>query len=292
MKIRRGVPSEAVKQGHKLFVEGQHQDGIDVTVLRALVPSLTVEPLGKSLSIHSAADALHPFHPSYWFIRDRDDLDDAFVEGTWAGFPDPERKNLIVWRRKELENYFLEPTWLILSQYLKPKFTQMRVEELLVENARRRLYLEAANRTLLSARNQIKRSSGGLLKESLTRGLKRAEVLECLLSSPQLKALREVTGVALNEQTLSAVFDGEVSLLSGDAEPLTWGQGRWRELMAGKPLFNDLFNRCFDFPKSATRAEQLRLFAQDLLEHHQADMPDDFRALKAMLEAGTQRSHT
>ena len=117
--VRAGVGADAVRfdARHVLFVEGGGAEAIDPTVLRALLGSLLrIEPLGASFSVTSAAEALHPFHPDYYFLIDRDHHDDDFVERSWANFPDAGSQNLLVWRKREIENYFLDsPSRLTLS---------------------------------------------------------------------------------------------------------------------------------------------------------------------------------
>lgn len=73
-----------------------------------------------SFSVRSVATALRQFHPEYWFVIDRDDWDDTAVEASWQRFPDPAHDNLLIWRKKELESYFLEPDWACRSRYLMP----------------------------------------------------------------------------------------------------------------------------------------------------------------------------
>ncbi len=93
------------RAGHVLFVEGSGRNALDPKVLKELRDlDIRVEPLGASFHVSSVAEALHEYHPTYYFLVDRDHHDDAFVEASWTNFPDPEKKNLLVWPRRELEN--------------------------------------------------------------------------------------------------------------------------------------------------------------------------------------------
>lgn len=122
INVTTGIRAEEVRlQGqHVLFVEGRDKDSVDPKVLNTLFSGgLRIEPLGPSFSVRSVAEALHPHHPTYYFLIDRDHHEHDFVEGCWKNFPDPDTNNLLVWRRREIENYFLEPRYLVQSKYCR-----------------------------------------------------------------------------------------------------------------------------------------------------------------------------
>ncbi len=106
--VKKGPRPEEIRQSarHTLFVEGRSPDSIDPIVLQELFKGLSVrvEPLGPSYHIKSAAEALYRQHPDYYFLIDRDHYYDDFVEKCWRNFPDPDTNNLLVWRKRELEN--------------------------------------------------------------------------------------------------------------------------------------------------------------------------------------------
>ena len=271
LTVRTGATSQEVLQGaqHILFVEGT-KDGLDVTVLHELLtPKLRVEPLGASFSVRSVATALHEFHPEYWFVIDRDDWDDATVDASWGGFPDPAKDNLLIWRRKELENHFLEPAWVCNSKYFKPGKTSVDLGLWLAVEASKVLWLEAANRVLIAKRNRVKRSPGSLLKQGDLYGCSRDQVVEKLVSSPLLQDLATTAKKELAKQRVRLDFDKEVEVLSGGNTPLTWGHGPDNSKGGNARLSG----------RSAQRA-----VAVDLLRSHQDTMPQDFSALKQMLD--------
>lgn len=291
--IQTGVPSRSVLQGarHVLFVEG-NQDGLDVTVLRELLkPSLRVEPLGPCFSIRSAAAALYPHHPEYWFIIDRDDWKEDAVEKSWKNFPDPTTNNLLIWRRKELESYFLEPSWACNSQYLKTDAEQGNLESWLANKADSILWLEAANRVIISLRYKIKQSEARLLKLQEVSGCTRSLVADKLVASSAVANLRKAVSTNLSDSAIRAAFDEECELLSGGTVPLTWGIGRWRNLMSAKSLFRAMVNEWFRVPNQrdggqtrlSGRAAE-KTVASDLLRYHQDKMPADFVELKRIFD--------
>jgi hypothetical protein len=294
--VRTGVASQEVLQGaqHVLFVEGT-KEGLDVTVLHELVmPKLRVEPLGPSFSVRSVATALHQFHPQYWFVIDRDDWDDAVVNASWANFPDPTKDNLLIWRRKELESYFLEPVWACNSRYTKPVTTPVALQSWLAAEANKVLLLEAANRVLIAKRNRIKGCTGNLLAVKDVQGCTRDQVVEKLVASPLLASFASTTTSELAELQVRTAFEDEVAKLSGGIDPLAWDQGRWRDLISAKPLFRSMVNQWFEVPDQSkggkarlTGRDAVRAVAVDLLKNHQDTMPADFSELKRILDEVT-----
>ena len=102
------------------------------------VASFRIEPLGASFSVTSVAQALHPFHPNYYFLIDRDHHDDDFVERCWRNFPNEDELNLIGFGGEEkLENYFLEPSYLAHSKYIVADVDRLR--EGILERAQREI---------------------------------------------------------------------------------------------------------------------------------------------------------
>ena len=295
--VRTGASSQEVLQSarHVLFVEGT-RDGLDVTVLHELLtPRLRVEPLGASFSVRSVATALHAFHPQYWFVIDRDDWDDATVDDSWNGFPDPKENNLLIWRRKELESYFLEPAWVCKSKYWKPPGKAPNaLEDWLAAEASKTLWLASANRVLIAKRNRVKQCAGNLLAAGDVEGCTRDQVVDMLVSSPLLVSLASATELELAEEQVRKAFDEEVACLSGGAVPLVWGQGRWRDLIPAKALFRTMVNQWFQVPDQSkggnarlTGRHAERAVAVDLLKNHQDTLPTDFVELKAILEKVT-----
>lgn len=290
--VRTGASPQDVLQGakHVLFVEGT-TGGLDVAVLEELLGlRLRVEPLGPSFSVRSVAQALRDHHPEYWFVIDRDDWDDEAVEASWQRFPDPAHDNLLIWRRKELESYFLEPEWVSRSRYLRPAVTPDQLKVWIASEANQRLWLEAANRVLIKARIAVKQRRASVFKASEARGLDREQVLDRLLGSPQLASLRSATSIDLSEERIRVAFDEEVDRLSGGAIPLAWGTGRWRDLGSAKPLFRGMTNQWFHVPDQSkperprlTGRDAERAIAVELLRHHQDAMPTDLGELRVIM---------
>ena len=158
MEVRKNPRPEEVRQSaqHVLFVEGQ-RDSIDQEAMRTFLGDLVrVEPLGSSFYLENAARALQEFHPTYYFLIDRDHHDDARVARYWARFPDPATHNLLIWPRRELENYFIIPEYLLLlSNHLVKSADELRA--CIREECQKRLYLDAANQVITDCRGLLTR---------------------------------------------------------------------------------------------------------------------------------------
>ena len=157
IQVRTGIRAEEVRAGgeHVLFVEGSEDGSLDQAALRALLRgTLRIETMGPAYSVRSAAQALARHHPRYYFLIDRDHYDDAFVERSWQNFPDPETDNLLVWRRREIENYFLDPAFLAESAYCQAEESELTTT--LVAAAQERLFLDVANSVVSSIREEQK----------------------------------------------------------------------------------------------------------------------------------------
>ncbi|MEZ4253145.1 MAG: hypothetical protein R3B99_33470, partial [Polyangiales bacterium] len=257
---------------------------MDVTVLGELLsPKLRVEPLGPSFSVRSAASALHAFHPEYWFVIDRDDWDDEVVESSWKSFPDPNCNNLLIWRRKELESYFLEPEWLMRSAYLTPNASQSSLEAWIEARGSEGVWLAAANRVLVSRRNLVKRTGAGLLKEGDVHGLSKPDVENMLVGAPLLRQLIDTSSV-LEEAKIRSAYNEQCELLTGGSFPLRFGEGTWAALMPAKAIFRGVVNKWMRVPdlakggkaKLTGRAAE-RAIAVDLLKNQSAFAPSDLQ---------------
>ncbi|HNH48624.1 MAG TPA: hypothetical protein PKY30_16405 [Myxococcota bacterium] len=293
MKAQTGTSADAVNQSaqHILYVEGT-ADGIDVSVLKELVgPRLLVRPLGSCFSLRSVSAALHPHHPEWWFIIDRDHWNDEEVDKSWRNFPNPAEQNLLIWRRKELENYFLEPHWLSGTGWLKPGRTESDLQAWLCKKATAQLTVGAANRVLLTKREAVKGAKIPLFEPSdFSTCRTPADGAGILCNADQIRQLQDAGGVGLDAATLRREFEEEVLLLSGGEAQLAWNVGRWRELLPGKELFRDMvreFLNVRDLTGALQGQRAYRALGRTLLRDHPEAMPQDFRDLKQILDRFT-----
>jgi hypothetical protein len=157
MKVIKDARPEEVKQSarHILFVEGSGKTPIDPIILNTLLKdSITVRPLGPSYHVKSVAEALYKEHPFYYFLIDRDHNSDTTVNKFWSNFPDPDQNNLLIWKRREIENYFLIPDYLMKSKYIS--VTKNQLESCLVDTCQKFIFFDIANQVITEIRETLK----------------------------------------------------------------------------------------------------------------------------------------
>ena len=138
-----------------LFVEGGDAGAFDPVTLSELLKQIVrIEPLGSSFYISSVANALYPSHPQYFFLIDRDHHSDEFIEQCWNDFPLSNTRNLIVWRLREIESYFLDAGLLTLSIHCVG--TKDEVRKKIFGCARDRMYFDVSNSTIVRLREEMK----------------------------------------------------------------------------------------------------------------------------------------
>ena len=287
MKVQTPVRAEEIRQAarHVLFVEGSKDDAFDPTVISGLLPMIPVRALGPSTNIRAAAQAMHAQHPDYYFLVDRDFHDDGTVERTWLRFPDPAHSNILIWRRRELENYFVAPEYLIKSQYVTCDLDLLR--DGIRHCCQRRLYLEAANAVLIEIRETAKQRWIEVFSnpdELPTR----EEGLRQLRSRPELEAWTRRTAGLVDAQALSQAYAQALETLSGGNEELEFGRGLWLERMSGKKILATVVSSCCRVSSLQGEIMQGRdaakIVAKDLLRLPSNEQPEDFRLLRGMVE--------
>ncbi|WP_295430134.1 hypothetical protein [uncultured Thiodictyon sp.] len=291
MKIQSGGDATRVLQsaGHSVFVEGSSDEEIDPVIIKELLringlTQIDVRPMGGCENVRSAAQALIRHHPSYYFLIDRDDQDQAAVERSWSDFPNPETHNVIIWRKRELENYFIDPDYLMGSRFLKVPEPVLR--QRILDECNRRLFLDGANLTLLALHRSVRTSFASHFANpddfrTRSDGEKRLEELAALFD--------KATAVAatLSKNAVAVLYATFVDELSGGAIPLQYGVGSWLERMSGKEVFRCIAGTCFQViaaDKSTLQGKvQNKEIAKGLLELPIAQQPADFRQLVDLL---------
>lgn len=291
VRIERGVEPEEVKQGAKytLFVEGKDGSAIDPRVLSRLLEDIApiqVKPMGPSSHIRSVAEALHKHHPYYFFLVDRDHHSDQTVNDCWQKFPHEDTCNLLIWRRRELENYFLLPEYLVKSKWLR--VSQDELKALIRETARSRIYLDAANMVIVACREEMKKKWIETFSNTSTAGFRtREEALEKLLTKEGFVQKTQDVHEKLHKDFLSEMFNQTVLLLLGGNTELEYGQGKWLGMVSGKHIFPLIVNKCFQVRDANGQAlqgvERLMEVVEDLLRLPVQEQPDDFQELHSLI---------
>ena len=292
MKVQTRVSSSQVLQGaaHIVFVEGSNDYAFDPTVIRELLKAnglrIEVRAIGPCENVIQAAKAMVWEHPKYYFLADRDGLDSAFVERSWGNFPKPETYNLLFWRKRELENYFIVPEYLEHSPSLVKDVDELRAQ--ILAEANRRFYLEAANLVLLKIRSSlVEPAKAWFTKESLFTN--RNDTLSQLQNSPELHQRAAEIGAVLATQEREVMLDGVLQMLSGGKLPLEFGSGEWLNLMSGKEIFRSIAGKVFRVidasGKTLQGREQNDEVAKQLLRMNLDKQPEDFQQLLELLKS-------
>ncbi len=290
-------PRKATRPGgvgieHTLFVEGNKDEALDPTVIGILLSKfkrkLKVEPLGSSLDLRSAAQALHKYHPNYYFLIDRDHCDDATVENFWKNFPVPDTPNLLVWRRRELENYFIIPDYLEKTHRSENiSFSPEEVRQAILEQARLRLYLDAANQVIIGIRETLKANWIKAFR-SMSDFQSREAALRHLTDRPEWSSQELKTSQLLAPANLAEEFHRILHELTGGRDPIEFGTGLWLERLRGKEILPTVINRCCqvraDNGSFLQGDERLKEVAKTLVGLPLHQQPQDFQDLHALMQ--------
>ena len=297
MKATTNIVSEAVnyKNAHVLYIEGSNES-IDVTVLKVFLDNIWIQPLGTASSIRSVAESLCRTHPTYYFLIDRDHyVSDEQIDEYWHNFPDPTTKNLLVWRRKEIEKYFLEPSFLIESRFCKEEFRAnngQQLQEKIISLAMERLYLDVANYVIVSKREDFRQQWIENFSDTAKFPTKEA-ALNQLKQCQKFKEFSEKVSLQTAVEKITARFQEYLDEMTGGNEPLQWGIGKWLNMISGKGIFHTLVNQCFQVMNQDGRAlrgrEARDLLAKDLLRTGR-NLPQDFTELKRLIDERMRES--
>ena len=292
MKAQSGVDATRILQNakHTLFVEGKDGQQIDPLVMKQLLvsnelTSVEVQPLGACDNVRSAAQALILQHPSYYFLIDRDDQNHETVEQSWNAFPDPAKHNMLIWRKRELENYFIDPEYLSKSKFLKPG-VDLRLE--ILADCSKRLFLDCANLTLLAISRELNRPLA-ISHFANPNHFTDRHAGEAALGrlTPQLENRKDENGAALDSSHVNQLYCIFVDELSGGLPALQYASGTWLERMSGKEIFNNIANRCFTVSDNEGKLligkEKSKAIATDLVRLPLDQQPSDFRDIVDLL---------
>jgi hypothetical protein len=296
--IKRGIEAEEARQSarHRLFVEGGNSS-IDSQVLTTLFTknkiNLLVEPLAHSSNLRTVAQALYPYHPYYYFLIDRDHHDDPFVESCWRNFPDESTHNLLIWRRREIENYFLCPEYLARSEYLS--CSREELKQCICEIASKRVFLDIANIVILQLKKELNKDWIEPFKDTgITEFSRRDTTLAKLMEKH--KNAKQTCDILekLRDYPLSDRFNKTIDEFFGDGQDeLEFGHGSWLKMIKGKHVLPTVIDKCFRVKDAAGKylqgRERCMEVVKSLLKLPLEDQPSDFNELYQLISARVSR---
>jgi hypothetical protein len=292
ISVKKGIRAEEVRQQsqHVLFVEGRDANSVDPKVLNALFENgIRIEPLGPSYSVKSVAEALYPHHPTYYFLIDRDHHPDEFVDHCWGNFPNPASHNLLVWRRREIENYFLDIDYLFQSKYCQVSLEELKKQ--IVRSASERLFLDVANQVVTSIREEFKLKWIENFKNPAEFADKNS-ALQKLKHESAFSNHHAKVGSAISEGDIERRFVDYLSKMTGDNTSLTFGSGCWLHMTHGKKVLAQVINsNCFRVQAAdgtlLNSKEKLSEVVRELLQKDIDNQPTDFQQLKQLIKTRT-----
>lgn len=288
--VKRGIRAEEVRrqQQHVLFVEGHGQNSIDPKVLNELFhESIRIEPMGASFSIKSVAEALFSHHPTYYFLIDRDHHQDCFIDSCWSNFPNPSTNNLLVWRRREIENYFLDPDYLFHSQYCT--VSQAELTKKILDCVNDRLFMDVANHVIISIREELKKNWIEKYTNHLDFPDKETALIK-LKSAEELGQHCHNVQQKVSPEEIETRFNSYYERMTGGSDKVIAGCGDWLSMTQGKKVLSQVINsNCFrDIATNGSilnGAEKLNEVVRDLLRRDDPILPSDFVQLKQLISS-------
>lgn len=291
MRFQRGAAVENVLQSakHTLFVEGSANQAFDPIVMKELLNNnnlgrITVQAMGHCDNVRSAAQALISHHPSYYFLIDRDDNDDLTVEKSWNNFPDSSQHNLLIWKKRELENYFLEPTYLAKSSFLKTNLDDLKKQ--ILKECKQRIFIDAANFTILHLHRKVKRNFCKPF-HNLDKFKSQQDGEQALEQLTEIELKKNEIDEILTIDSVKQIYFEFVQKLSGETLPLQYGCGTWLEQLSGKEIMKTIMNQCFQVQdgqgKYLQGEEKTKQVVKELLRLPLNQQPDDFQKLVDLL---------
>ena len=272
------------EDAHVLFVEGASDNSFDTNVLKLLFEKrISVKPLGSSFHIESVAYALNEHHPTYYFLIDRDfHRDDDFVNRCWDTFPDQNTNNLIVWKKKEIENYFLDPHYLHSSNYCT--VNQDELADIILNFSRQRLYLDVANYVVIGIREELKRNWIEKYTD-LSKFQSKDAALNELKNSPEIQSRTSEVSDKVSFSEIEQRFNVCLTKMTNGMDEITFGSGAWSSMQSGKQIFTQIVSSpCFDVStndgQKLTGKDRIHPVIRDLLIKDESILPVDFVELK------------
>jgi len=288
--LQKNVDSYEIKHDHSLFVEGS--DYFDVSVLNQLFEThlypqniyakkINIIQLGKSANISSAAENFYKSHTKYYFLTDRDNTKIDYIENCWANFPSKETKNLLIWRKREIENYFIDPEYIKYSDYLKSDIDFGKIEEAILKFANERLFSDVANVVL----QEFDRCS----KNKINQNLSEKDAIGQLKDNFQ-KMKKDCP--VLTSTQIQQLFDEKLAIYKGNSKKLQFGKGEWLNLISGKEIMNSIFNNYFDVKGDfgqppLTLKDKNKQIVKNLLKKDFSQQPTDFQQLVDLIKTRT-----
>ena len=236
---------------------------------------LPIDRLGSRNILIGGAKAFFPIEPYFYFLIDRDHHSDLDVEDYWRKFPVANEPNILIWRRKELENYLIDPDLFCTSSGVKA--SKDEVTSRLLEIVQSSLYFDTARLIVSEIRSDFEKWGNQVWKEfnqtksSHINASKSIEYLSDIIKQLETPQFIKISTLPF----LNVKYHEKLNIMTGGADSIQIGKGRWLELIQGKLVFDKLFSEFFKMPKrhntpktpESLKHVSLRQFSNDIVNN-------------------------
>ena len=209
-----------------------------------------------------------------------------------AQFSKPDTYNLLVWRRREIKNYFLEPNFLVQSQFCQAEQDDLARQILQFSNER--LFLDAANHVIIFIREDLKRNWIQTFSNPDDFSSKEIALKKLKLAN-EFDRYRTHVENAVSAKEVERRFGECLETMTNGRDRLAFGSGDWLDRVRGKRILAQVINSgCFQVRSTDGTVlqgrEKIYEVAKDLLRNAEC-VPDDFVELKRLITKRIGETH-
>lgn len=291
MKTSNNVNMSTFEHGHKkvinIFVEGLSTTSIDKPIIDGIFKSnnnsIDCKMVGFCTNVIAASQLLYKENNNNYFLIDRDHHDNTTINKSWTS---DRKNNLIIWKKRHIENYFLNPNFLMKSSHIKGSVKEIELISQIEDLANNRFFTDVVNLVLINLREKLKKN--WVKKIGLLPNNNEDEALNTLLEMNEINNFKSNVDKELCKNSIIDSFNYYKNEFTGGESSLKLGCGNWINLIEGKPILNQILNTNFIIKKSDNTnitGEELKLkVLKDLMiQTSENDWPDDFQLLKKII---------
>ena len=176
-----------IQAKYTLFVEGT----LDYNVFRVLMDGLplSVKSMsGGSSSLRRVANAIHEHNSDYLFLIDRDHFGMNEVNKLRKNFNEEGKPNILMWKLREIENYFLNPGFLTKFKNLNLNDTNVnKLKQMICNKIRESYLIDVANHAISSVIGNFNTGFKNLRLKRTEIGTPPEKVIDLIKSNGELR---------------------------------------------------------------------------------------------------------
>lgn len=202
------------------------------------------------------------------------------------------KHNLLIWKRREIENYFLEPEYLFNSKYCR--VSQDKIKEKILKFANNRLLLDVSNYVITSIREELKQNWIKKFTDP-TEFSSKETALNKLKSANEFELHQKNVEQKVSQKEVECRFNNFLNQMSGGNNNLTFDSGNWLAMIQGKKVLTQVINsECFQVLDNNSNhvngQDKINTIVKELLQKDESIQPEDFLKLKNLVESRITRT--